>query len=177
MKQSKKRQSSRYLGYKEGMESIRDPIRKLNHRNWISRHCLCIDNIYFRFPASTITTRVEPNCNRQIETPRARGICWVLEFSASSKPLSIRHFRPSMNGNMCRIKGCRAKKKSTLCSRRVQRISNSRHLLLQTHLDVWEQKSPLNQIYQVPGHICLVHFLPLQVLSYHFPVQHVDQTL
>jgi len=44
-----------YLGYEEGMESIRNPVRKLNHCNWISRHCLRVYNIYFRFPASKKT--------------------------------------------------------------------------------------------------------------------------
>jgi len=39
-----------FLGYEEGMESIRNPVRKLNHCNWISRHCLRVYNIYFRFP-------------------------------------------------------------------------------------------------------------------------------
>ena len=105
----KKRQSSHYLSYKEGMESIRNPIRKLNHCNWISRHCLRIYNIYFRFPAST-RTHVESNWNHQIEILWARCICWVLKFSTSSTPLSVRHFRPSIKWAIyAGIRGCRAK--------------------------------------------------------------------
>lgn len=49
-----------YLGHKEGMESIRNPVRKFDHCNWIRRHCLCIYNIYFRFPASTTTHAIRP---------------------------------------------------------------------------------------------------------------------